>query len=113
MKNCPLYDLLAENYLICDRWFSSLPGPTVPNRAYSICGTSNGHTVQPVKNPEFQEDAQTGFRDVLKYHKIPTIFERLEEEGVEWAYYYQDIPFVALWHKHRRKSYCQIGRGRL
>ena len=102
-EELPLYDLLAENYLICDRWFSSMPGPTVPNRTYAMCGTSNGHTVQPVKKPEFQEDALTGFRDVLKYHKIPTIFERLEEEGVEWAYYYQDIPFIALWHKHRRR----------
>ena len=102
-EELPLYDLLAENYLICNRWFSSLPGPTVPNRAYAICGTSNGHTVQPVKKPVFQEDAETEFRDVLKYHKIPTIFERLEEEGVEWAYYYQDIPFVAMWHKHRAR----------
>ena len=102
-EELPLYDLLAENFLICDRWFSSLPGPTVPNRAYSICGTSNGHTVQPVKKPEFQEDAEPGFRDVLKYHKIPTIFERLIEEKVEWAYYYQDIPFVAMWHKHRAR----------
>jgi hypothetical protein len=31
-----------------------------------MCGTSNGHTVQPVKKPEFQEDAEAGFRDVLK-----------------------------------------------
>jgi phospholipase C len=103
-EELPLYDLLAENFLICDRWFSSLPGPTVPNRAYSICGTSNGHTVQPVKRPEFQEDAEPGFRDVLKYHKIPTIFERLNQVGIEWGYYYQDIPFAALWHKHRRRT---------
>jgi phospholipase C len=102
-EDLPMYDLLAENYLICDRWFSSLPGPTMPNRAYAMCGTSDGNTVQPVKKPEFQQDAESGFRDILKYHKIPTIFERLEEERVEWAYYYQDIPFAALWHKHRRR----------
>lgn len=102
-EELPMYDLLAEQYLICDRWFSSMPGPTVPNRSYAMCGTSNGHTVQPVKKPEFQEDAESGFRDILKYHKILTIFERLEEEGVEWGYYYQDIPFVAFWNKHRTR----------
>jgi len=102
-EELPIYDFLAEKYLICDRWFSPLPGPTVPNRAYAMCGTSEGHTVQPVKKPEIQKEAETGFRDILKYYKIPTIFERLEREGIQWGYYYRDIPFIALWHKHRAR----------
>jgi len=29
----PVFDHLAREFTICDRWFCSLPGPTQPNRA--------------------------------------------------------------------------------
>jgi phospholipase C len=35
----PVYDYLAQNFLICDRWFSSVPSSTWPNRLYSLTGT--------------------------------------------------------------------------
>jgi phospholipase C len=34
----PVYDHLAEHFVICDRWFSSVPGATWPNRLYALCG---------------------------------------------------------------------------
>jgi phospholipase C len=34
---------LARQYVVCDRWFSSLPGPTVPNRLFMMAGSSNGN----------------------------------------------------------------------
>jgi phospholipase C len=40
----PVLTTLAENYAICTRWFSSVPGPTLPNRAYAHAATSVGHT---------------------------------------------------------------------
>jgi phospholipase C len=42
-EQLPVYDFLAENFCVCDRWFCSLPGPTLPNRLYSIAGTSGGY----------------------------------------------------------------------
>jgi len=33
---------LAKNFAVSDRWFSSVPTETNPNRAFSICGTSCG-----------------------------------------------------------------------
>src|SRR3954451_4887985 len=33
---------LAKNYAICDRWFSSVPGPTLPNRSFIHSATSIG-----------------------------------------------------------------------
>ena len=33
---------LARHYAICDQWFSSVPGPTLPNRAFAHFGTSFG-----------------------------------------------------------------------
>jgi phospholipase C len=28
----PVYDHLVCNFCVCDRWFCSIPGPTMPNR---------------------------------------------------------------------------------
>jgi phospholipase C len=33
---------LAANYAACDHWFSSIPGPTLPNRLFAHAGTSSG-----------------------------------------------------------------------
>jgi phospholipase C len=35
----PVYDYFAQNFLICDHWFSSVPSATWPNRLYSLVGT--------------------------------------------------------------------------
>jgi phospholipase C len=34
----PVYDYIARNYVVCDRWFSSVAGPTWPNRLYAMTG---------------------------------------------------------------------------
>jgi phospholipase C len=39
----PVLSALAQNYALCTRWFSSVPGPTLPNRAYAHAATSVGH----------------------------------------------------------------------
>lgn len=36
--NLPFFAYLAENYAYCDRYFCSHPGPTLPNRMYSLVG---------------------------------------------------------------------------
>jgi phospholipase C len=33
---------LARNYAVCDHWYSSIPGPTLPNRLFAHAGTSKG-----------------------------------------------------------------------
>ena len=33
---------LGREYAVCDQWFSSVPGPTLPNRAFAHFGTSFG-----------------------------------------------------------------------
>jgi len=38
--NLPVLTTLAQEYAVCDRWFASLPGPTVPNRLFAHFGTS-------------------------------------------------------------------------
>ena len=38
----PFLYFLAKNYAVSDEWFSSVPTQTNPNRAFSVCGTSEG-----------------------------------------------------------------------
>ena len=38
----PVYDHLAEQFAVCDRWFASVPGATLPNRLYALCGAAAG-----------------------------------------------------------------------
>lgn len=42
----PVYDHLAAEFAVCDRWFSSVPGATWPNRLYcqSSSAASGGRT---------------------------------------------------------------------
>jgi len=37
-KDVPVYDHLARQYCVCDRWYASIPGDTWPNRMYSLAG---------------------------------------------------------------------------
>jgi phospholipase C len=41
-EQLPALTALARHYLICDNWFSSVPGPTAPNRQFAHFGTSFG-----------------------------------------------------------------------
>lgn len=38
----PVYDHLARQFCVCDRWFSSVPGATWPNRLYAVSGKAAG-----------------------------------------------------------------------
>jgi phospholipase C len=37
-RELPVYDYFAHNFLTCDRWFSSVPSATWPNRLYALTG---------------------------------------------------------------------------
>jgi len=37
-SHLPVYRHLAHNFCVCDRWHSSIPGDTWPNRLYSLAG---------------------------------------------------------------------------
>jgi len=38
-EHLPVYRHLAHNFCVCDRWHSSVPGDTWPNRLFSLAGT--------------------------------------------------------------------------
>jgi phospholipase C len=77
---------LAENFCICDRWHSSLPGPTWPNRFFVTTGTSLGHVDMPA-----------GISDpALHVYDQDTIFTQLGDRGKTWAIYHGDFPQTLL-----------------
>ncbi|MFO0760309.1 MAG: alkaline phosphatase family protein [Byssovorax sp.] len=39
----PALQTLARSFCTFTRWFSSVPGPTGPNRLFALCGTSGGY----------------------------------------------------------------------
>jgi phospholipase C len=41
-EQLPALTALAKHYLVCDNWFSSVPGSTAPNRQFAHFGTSFG-----------------------------------------------------------------------
>ncbi|RDL41685.1 Uncharacterized protein BP5553_01664 [Venustampulla echinocandica] len=70
----PVFNNMAENYVLFDRWFASVPGPTNPNRAYLTSGTSHGH----------------GSNDnAFGVYGLPqkSIFQQLSENDITWMNY--------------------------
>ncbi|MDD2861386.1 MAG: alkaline phosphatase family protein [Acidiphilium sp.] len=73
---------LAENFVVCDHWFSSLPGPTWINRLFAHSGTSHGHVNEPGGL----------FSSKLHMYDQRTLYDELTEAGVPWRIYFGDVP---------------------
>jgi phospholipase C len=75
------YDRLARQFAVCDRWFSSMPGPTWPNRFFALCGTSGGiaDNLQPIDHATFFDLLPVG----------------------SWRYYSHDIAFLRTVSRYR------------
>ena len=78
----PALHALARNFLVCDHWFSSMPGPTWPNRFFIHSGTCLGHVHMPSrKEPQY-----------LYAYDQDTIYDRLDEADKKWRIYHQGVP---------------------
>jgi phospholipase C len=78
----PALHTLAENFTVCDRWFSSLPGPTWPNRLFIHSGTSLGKVTMP----------SSVFNLNWHWYDQQTLYDRLNAAGISWQIYYGDVP---------------------
>lgn len=85
----PALNALATQFVVCDRWFCSVPGPTWPNRFYINAGTSLGHVDMP---------SLAHFDPALHKYDQPTIFERLSEAvpKIDWRIYFHDFSQTTL-----------------
>ena len=91
----PALHQLADNFLICDHWFSSVPGPTWANRFFVHSGTSCG-VARMAEN----------FTDYWGYdvYDQDTIFDRLSAKSIPWRIYAGDIPQSILLLNQAKKG---------
>lgn len=92
----PALHTLAEHFTICDHWFSSLPGPTWPNRFFALSGTCSGDVEML---PAIDTEA---LGNIFSIQSQDTIFDRLEEAGRGWNIFYYDIASSLLLDNLRR-----------
>ncbi len=87
----PVLVRLAQEFAICDRWFSSVPGPTWPNRFFVHAATSDGVV-------------QMGLKFYLRSYPMRTIYENLAAAGKTWTIYFHDIPQALAMRRLRSKK---------
>src|ERR1035437_6739510 len=78
----PALHFLAHNFVVCDHWFSSVPGPTWPNRFFAHSGTSLGHVDMP----------EGAFNPGLHWYDQRTLYDELDDALVDWRIYHGDFP---------------------
>jgi phospholipase C len=75
----PVLNALAREFAVCDHWFSSIPGPTWPNRLFVHAATSGGLDDSPTA-------VQSATTLVEGYgFENGTIFDRLNEAALPWS----------------------------
>jgi phospholipase C len=70
-EDVPVLVSLARNYALCTNWYSSLPGPTIPNRLFAHFGTSGGRVDLAI----------------VDFEDRPTIYEVLNQANVSSTIY--------------------------
>lgn len=91
-QSVPIYAALVREFAVFDRWFSSIPGPTQPNRLFVYSATSHGSTSH-VK------------RQLAKGYPQKTIFDSMHENHLDFGIYFQNIPTTLFYRNLRKLKY--------
>ncbi len=81
----PIMYTLATEFAVCDRWFSSLPGPTLPNRQFVHAATSGGMADSPNNIALGAAMPIGGFE-----FENGTVYDRLDAKCIPWKIYAGD-----------------------
>jgi phospholipase C len=84
-KQIPVVMALANEFAVCDNWFSSLPGPTWPNRFFFMAATSGGLDGSPSTLDIIQATTVEGYR-----FENGNIFDLLDSNCIDWCIYEGD-----------------------
>jgi phospholipase C len=96
-SDLPFYYALADNFTICDNYYCSVLGPTMPNRAYFMSGMLDptGSYGGPIlSTPGFSNSLQA-----VGTVNWPTMPEQLSAHNVSWKVYQPPntaVPITAL-----------------
>jgi phospholipase C len=91
----PALHKLAKNFMVCDRWFSSLPGPTWPNRLFVHSGTSLGVVEMPVMSHP------ASLSSFFTRYDQETIYDRLDDAKRTWKIFHDGVPQSLLLERLR------------
>ncbi len=96
----PNYFAYAKQFVLADRMFSSLMGPSFPNHLYTVAAQSGGALDNPIKNPSGRwgcdsddtatvpvKDAAGNITAQFPCFDFETIVDSLQTSGVSWKYY--------------------------
>ena len=81
----PVLNTLAKEFAVCDNWFSSLPGPTWPNRFFLLAGSSGGLDDSPSVAETIAATTLEGYR-----FENGNIFDLLDQYCLEWKIFEGD-----------------------
>ena len=88
-QDVPTYDFLASEFCICDRWFSSVPGETWPNRLYALTGRCDGSKNNKTPIPRYS---------------LPSFVRHLDRANASWRWYGERPVTLALTDPNYRSS---------
>ena len=98
-KQLPVLMTLAKEFVVCDHWFSSMPGPTWPNRFFLHAASAGGLDHSPSLPKEIMS---------YKFDN-GTIFDLLDSEKLDWTIYCGDEFPQAL---HMKGMVENLGKGK-
>jgi phospholipase C len=79
-RQLPVLHKLASEFVVCDAWFSSMPGPTWPNRFFVHAASSGGLDHSPGALA-----MATSYRLRSFNFENGHIFKRLQDKGIYWS----------------------------
>lgn len=86
----PVFSTLARGFAVYDAWHCAVPSQTFCNRAFFNASTSSGFVTNSGGTASYLKWMDP------KLNAAPTIFNRLEEQGITWAVYFDGTQVVSL-----------------
>jgi phospholipase C len=83
----PVLSTLAKEFAVFDAWHAAVPSQTFCNRSFFHASTSHGFVTNKHGG---------GYDKWLDAPAAPTIFNRLEEAGISWRIYFDELQLVSF-----------------
>ncbi|MDN3497456.1 alkaline phosphatase family protein [Planococcus sp. APC 4015] len=103
-QQLPVLSTLAREFAVFDAWFAAVPSQTYCNRSFFHASTSHGYVTNKHGG---------GYDKWLDAPQDPTIFNHLEEAGISWKIYFDEVQFISLtgmMHAPVLQKYWRTGR---
>lgn len=84
----PVISQLANEYVLFDNWYSSMPGPTWPNRFFVHTASSGGLATSPTS---FQTSGAAILPSSPFRFQNGSIYDRLDQHNLPWRVYHGDV----------------------